>query len=200
MKGDKQNNAAGVKLLHILINPRRRSETMTTRAKTHLSPETTGTPTLLVACEWGVRTWRLGFTTGVAPRPRERQVPAGAVHAVLVERDRAKQRFDLPEHTRVVSCYEAGWDGFWLHRFLVGQGVENLVVDSSSIEVNRRQRRAKTDRLDAHQRRMRLQTELDKSGHIEGPRGQETDSPSERMVRIFPPLAGPAQSARGRVP
>jgi transposase len=129
---------------------------MTTRAKTHLSLETTGTPTLFVAFELGVSTWRLGFTTGVAQRPRERQVPAGAVHTVLVEIDRAKQRFDLPEQTRVVSCYEAGRDGFWLHRFLVAQGVENLVVDSSSIEVNRRQRRAKTDRLDAHKLLMML--------------------------------------------
>ena len=46
------------------------------------------------------------------------------------------------------SCYEAGRDGFWLHRWLIAQGVENVVVDSSSIEVNRRARRAKTDRLD----------------------------------------------------
>ena len=54
----------------------------------------------------------------------------------------------LAPECRVVSCYEAGRDGFWLHRFLVAQGFENLVVDSSSIEVSRRRRRAKTDRLD----------------------------------------------------
>lgn len=54
----------------------------------------------------------------------------------------------MPETTVVKSCYEAGRDGFWLHRYLVSQGVENLVVDSASIEVNRRARRAKTDRLD----------------------------------------------------
>ena len=46
------------------------------------------------------------------------------------------------------SCYEAGRDGFWPHRFLTAVGVTNLVVDSSSIEVPRRARRAKTDRLD----------------------------------------------------
>jgi transposase len=49
----------------------------------------------------------------------------------------------------VHSCYEAGRDGFWLHRFLESQGVHNIVVDSSSIEVKRRGRRRKTDRLDA---------------------------------------------------
>ncbi len=48
----------------------------------------------------------------------------------------------------MVSCYEAGRDGFWLHRFLCAEGVENLVVDSASIEVNRKKRRAKTDRVD----------------------------------------------------
>ena len=49
----------------------------------------------------------------------------------------------------VVSCYEAGRDGFWIHRALTALGVANRVVDSASIEVNRRARRAKTDRLDA---------------------------------------------------
>ena len=48
----------------------------------------------------------------------------------------------------MVSCYEAGRDGFWIHRYLESQGIENLVVDSASLEVNRRKRRAKTDRID----------------------------------------------------
>ena len=48
----------------------------------------------------------------------------------------------------MLSCYEAGRDGFWLHRHLTSQGTENLVVDSASIEVNRRAKRAKTDKLD----------------------------------------------------
>jgi transposase len=49
-----------------------------------------------------------------------------------------------------VSGYEAGRDGFWLHRCRVASGVENRVVDSASIEVKRRPRRAKTDRLEVH--------------------------------------------------
>jgi transposase len=61
----------------------------------------------------------------------------------------AMKRFGLPGNAPVASCYEAGRDGFWLHRFLTSRKVENLVVDSSSIEVNRRKRRAKSDRLDA---------------------------------------------------
>jgi transposase len=58
-------------------------------------------------------------------------------------------RFKLEDDVRIVSCYEAGRDGFWLHRYLLSCGTENLVVDSSSIEVDRRKRRAKTDRIDA---------------------------------------------------
>jgi transposase len=54
----------------------------------------------------------------------------------------------LPEEAQVISCYDAGRDGFWLHRWLGTQGVANFVVDSASIEVNRRRHRAKTDRLD----------------------------------------------------
>jgi len=106
------------------------------------------TATLYLAFELGQGSWKLGFTTGLGQRPRERNVPARDGKAVLREIDRAKRRFGLPEEARVVSCYEAGRDGFWLHRFLVHHGVENRMVDSSSIEVKRRQRRAKTDRMD----------------------------------------------------
>jgi transposase len=63
--------------------------------------------------------------------------------------EKAKKRRGWYGAVEVVSCYEAGRDGFWLHRWLVEHGVANVVVDSSSIEVNRRQRRAKSDRLDA---------------------------------------------------
>jgi len=62
---------------------------------------------------------------------------------------KAKARCHLATDAPVRSCYEAGRDGFWLHRWLTEQGIHNLVVDSASIEVNRRaRRRAKTDRLD----------------------------------------------------
>src|SRR2546425_272008 len=61
----------------------------------------------------------------------------------------AKQWFGVQAATPVRSCYEAGRDGFWLHRYVTSLGIANLVVDSSSIEVNRRLRRAKSDALDA---------------------------------------------------
>ena len=59
-----------------------------------------------------------------------------------------RARFGVPG-AAVVSCDEAGRDGFWIHRALLARGIRNRVVDSASIEVSRRARRAKTDRLDA---------------------------------------------------
>src|SRR5207253_10948218 len=111
-------------------------------------PESTVPTTLLLAFELGERSWKLGFTTGLGQRPRIRQVPAGGIDRVLEEIGRAKRRFRMADDAAVVACYEAGRDGFWLHRWLGAQGITNYVVDSSSIEVNRRARRAKTDRLD----------------------------------------------------
>jgi transposase len=92
--------------------------------------------------------WKLGFTTGPGRRPRHPTINARDLTTLEDEILRAKTRFDLTESAGVVSCYEAGRDGFWLHRFLLEQGIENLVVDSSSIQVNRRARQAKTDRMD----------------------------------------------------
>ena len=103
---------------------------------------------LLVAFELGERTWKVGCTVGVGQRPRTRDVPAGALVEVMEAIARAKRTLGLAADAPVVSCYEAGRVGFWLHRYLVAQGITNHVVDSSSIEVNRRARRMKTDRLD----------------------------------------------------
>jgi len=104
--------------------------------------------TLYLAFELGNEKWKLGFTIGLGQRPRERTSDAGDLPALQAEIRLAKKRFGLPHTARVLSCYEAGRDGFWLHRYLLARGVENLVVDASSIEVPRRAKRAKTDRLD----------------------------------------------------
>lgn len=120
----------------------------TTRVSESTATAATTTINLLLAFELGERTWKLGFTTGLGQHPRIRQVPAGAVDQVREEIVRAQRRLKLPADTPVISCYEAGRDGFWLHRYLVAHGITNQVVDSSSIEVKRRARHAKTDKLD----------------------------------------------------
>lgn len=105
--------------------------------------------TLYVAFELGKSEWRLACTPGIDQPPLVRTIAARAVASCEAELARAKAHFGLPATAAVRSCYEAGRDGFWLHRYLRARGVANDVVDSSSIEVNRRARRAKSDRLDA---------------------------------------------------
>jgi transposase len=104
---------------------------------------------LYLALDLGASNWKLAFTVGLGQKPRLKTITARSTLSLVLEIKAAKKRFGLPEDAPVLSCYEAGRDGFWLHRFLLAQGVQNQVVDSSSIEVNRRQRRAKSDRLDA---------------------------------------------------
>jgi transposase len=106
-------------------------------------------PTLYVAFELGKKDWKLAMTSGFGVAPWLRTVASGDVRAVERVLGDGRRRLGLPAGARVVSCYEAGRDGFWIHRFLTQLGIRNRVVDSASIEVNRRKRRAKTDRLDA---------------------------------------------------
>ena len=117
---------------------------------THVTDSTTATaPVLYLAFELGWTSWKLAFTIGAGQKPRLRSIAARDIDTLMLEIHHAQRRFGLPEETPVISCYEAGRDGFWLHRYLEHQGIENLVVDAASIEVNRRQRRAKSDNLDA---------------------------------------------------
>ncbi len=116
---------------------------------THMSNVTTQTGVLYLAFELGDKDWKVAFTIGLGQKPRLRSMKARELPLLQAEIAKAKKRFGLPAEAPVRSCYEAGRDGFWLHRYLTACGVDNSVVDSASIEVNRRKRRAKTDRLDA---------------------------------------------------
>jgi len=115
---------------------------------THMSQYTAIQPHLYMAFELSQTKWMLGFTIGFGQRPRLRTIAARDVAAVQNEIHLARERFGLGEEVPVISCYEAGRDGFWLHRYLASIRVANLVVDSASIEVNRRAKQAKTDKLD----------------------------------------------------
>lgn len=117
--------------------------------ETRTLPGSVSEPTLYVAFELGKKDWKLAMTSGFGIEPWLRTVASGDLGGVARMLAAGRARFGLPATARVVSCYEAGRDGFWIHRALLGLGVANRVVDSASIEVNRRARRAKTDRLDA---------------------------------------------------
>ena len=110
---------------------------------------TANTNTLYVALELGLDKWVLAIATQAAEKPRFRTIAARNLAALNEEFAKAKARFGLPADAPVCTCYEAGRDGFWLHRALTKRGITNVVVDASSIEVNRRQKQIKSDPVDA---------------------------------------------------
>ncbi len=109
--------------------------------------DTTETPTIYMALDLGLRCWTVGFVLPGDRDARLHQIAGGDRKALLTLM--ARQQSKLGETSaRVVSCYEAGRDGFWLDRWLRAQGVDNRILDPSSIEVPRRGRRVKTDKVD----------------------------------------------------
>lgn len=111
------------------------------------TPDTIRNDRLYIALELSNTTWKIAFGNGF--KIRLKTITARDLEEFKQELERSKKHFGMTEDVPVFSCYEAGRDGFWIHRYLSGIGIGNMVVDSSSIEVNRRYRRAKTDRLDA---------------------------------------------------
>jgi transposase len=109
--------------------------------------DTTKTPTIYMALDLGRRCWTVGVLLPGDRDARLFQIAGGDREALLQLIRRQRQVLSDPS-VRVVSCYEAGRDGFWLHRWLRGQDIDNRVLDPASLEVPRRRRRVKTDRVD----------------------------------------------------
>ncbi len=103
---------------------------------------------LYMALELSNKQWKLGFSNG--RKRRHVTIESGNLIALNEQIGLARAKLGLLEDCRICSCYEAGRDGFWIHRTLEAQGIENVVVDSSSIEVNRRKRRVKSDKVDVN--------------------------------------------------
>jgi transposase len=104
---------------------------------------------LYVAFDLGKATWMVAMTSGMGEAPWVRPMRAGAWDELARLLASARERFGLSAQSAILSCYEAGRDGFWIHRALLRQRIANRVVDSASIEVNRRARQTKSDRIDA---------------------------------------------------
>ena len=106
---------------------------------------------LLAAIELSKSKWRVATAEPGSPKVSHHCLPGGDAAGLLTLlrrlQERAAARLGRP--VRLVTTMEAGFDGFWLHRFLVGHGVDSHVVDPASVLVNRRARRVKTDRSDA---------------------------------------------------
>lgn len=106
--------------------------------------------TLFVALELSKATWLVGMHSPLADKISQHRLPGGDVEALLalITRLREQAEATLGQPVAVVCCYEAGYDGFWLHRWLQAHRITNHVLDAASVLVDRRARRAKTDRLD----------------------------------------------------
>ena len=104
---------------------------------------------LYMSMEISTKTWKLCFCKGTKKRIQWNLEPweCSQLPQLL---EKAKIKLDLHANAPVLSCHEAGLQGFWIHHFLESLGVQSLTVDPASIEVNRRYRRAKTDKLDVH--------------------------------------------------
>ncbi|MEI8029575.1 MAG: hypothetical protein WCH35_07335 [Comamonadaceae bacterium] len=113
-----------------------------------LQGQGTVTPTdLYMSFEFSDKKWQLTLSDG-RRSPSRYSVDAGDTDAAMQCIAKAKERCKLDPAAKVHSCYEAGRDGWWLQSWLVEHGIDNIVVGSSSIEVNRHARRAKTDQID----------------------------------------------------
>ena len=103
---------------------------------------------LFLALELSSKKWKAGMTRGRGLKQRNKSLDAGDFAGLEIAISRAKKRFGLSPDTPVVCCYEAGRDGFWIHRRLERMGLRNIVIDPASVDVKRKRRNKKTDRLD----------------------------------------------------
>jgi transposase len=109
--------------------------------------DTTETPTIHMALDLGRRCWTVGFVLPGDRDARLYQIAGGDREALLGLIERQRSRLDEAA-VRIVSCYEAGRDAFWLDRWLKAHGVDNRILDPASLEVPRRKQRVKTDKVD----------------------------------------------------
>lgn len=110
---------------------------------------TTNAEVLYMALELSGTKWRLALATPMSARARHWTIDAGDLAGVVQVIERAKAKFEVSADAVVRSVYEAGRDGFWLHRWLQAHGIDNRVIDAASVETSHARKRAKTDRLDA---------------------------------------------------
>ena len=153
------------------------------QASTIGTPSTGHCGTIFVAIELSQKTWLVTLHSPDRERMSRHKLDGGdhAELLALIVRIRARVAETLGSVPRVVSCYEAGYDGFWLHRLLEAAGITNFVFDAASIAVGQRARRAKTDRIDGE---LLLRTLM---AHLRG---------EPRVVRIVRVPSVEAQDAR----
>src|SRR5712664_1889970 len=124
---------------------------MTVLTVTNLPAATHGeTVRCLFAIELSRMSWVIAFNTPLSEKISHRTLTGCKWKRLLelIEEVRARISRETGRAVEVISCYEAGYDGFWLHRQLSAHGIRNYVIDPASLQVDRRARRVKTDRID----------------------------------------------------
>jgi len=104
----------------------------------------------LLAIELSKKSWIVAVNTPLSDKISRYTLKPGDGRELLdlCERIRTRVARETKKRVEIVSCYEAGYDGFWLHRLLEAHGIRNYVIDPASLQVDRRTRRTKTDRVD----------------------------------------------------
>src|SRR4051794_34631998 len=117
-------------------------------ASTPASLAETASATLFVALELSRSTWRVALHAPLTNKVSQHRLDGGDADGLLalITRKRSQAEEKLGRPVRVVCCFEAGYDGFWLHRWLCARSIENRVLDAASLLVNRRARRGQTER------------------------------------------------------
>ena len=125
---------------------------METRTVNNPPPATSHDETVrcVLAIELSKKSWIVAVNTPLSDKISRHTVEACDWKELLelIARIRTRVIQALNRPVEVVSCYEAGYDGFWLHRLLDAHGVRNFVIDPASVQVDRRARRVKTDNID----------------------------------------------------
>src|SRR3979411_2898422 len=136
----------------------------------------------LFAIELSKQSWVIGFITPLSAKISRRILSGGDWKGLLdlSEEVRARVSRETGRAADVISCYEAGYDGFWLHRLLEAHGIRNYVLDPASLLVTRRARRATPDRIDV-ERMLRalgryLRGELDACSVVQVPSVEQEDA------------------------
>src|SRR3954471_5149299 len=165
------------------------------------SPAATATDpqpaTLFVALELSKAKWLVGLHSPMADKVSRHTIAGGDAPALLTLIGAARRRAEagLGGTVRGVTCYEGGYDGFWLHRLLVAHGIANQVIDPASLLVNRRARRRKTDRIDLARLLRTLMV-----WHRAQPRPHPPRRPAAHAVGLVPRRAAGLQHGSGPQP
>jgi transposase len=136
-----------------------------------------------LAIELSKSAWVIAIQSPAVDKVSLFRIPGGDIEKLFLLLEQVRRR--IAGAVEVCACYEAGYDGFWIHRVLTARGVACTVLDSASIQVSRRRRRVKTDRTDA-EGLVRVLMAIDRGEHqvakiVHVPSSQEEDD--KRLLR-----------------